>query len=425
MVINAAFLLLDVIYMYSSILSKQHIELMRKRKADMNKKIIILSIGLAYAFNSGNSFAVQVSGDSLNIQSNNGDNNAQDYVSTTSTSSYLTQNAVTTDGYQTYENNSLIQQGSDTTSSYLQTRAKRFDIVNGQITGNNGSELNQVVNSTESTTSISSRWSDTNGFSSLYQQNNSSSSMMNSDSNFDTNSYTYVNQVSNSINAHIAMTASSNGATSSLDIDSALGIQIGGALSVSGSTATNGITNTGSISTSSLTTSGNTSVGGDLSVTGNTTINGNLTIGGTTTFTGASTFANGLTVSGSVASFQSGASVSGGDLNMNSNRITNVAAGVSGTDAVNLNQLNAVSGQINDMSQKSYAGTASVAAIAGIPALQSDKNFNVGLGYGNFRGEDAIAIGGNARLTDTVSLKAAFASSRSEVTSSFGVGIAF
>ena len=411
--------------MYSSTLAKQHIELIRKRKAYMNKKIIILSIGLAYAINSGSSFAAPVTGDFLSISSNNGVNSAQDYVSTNSTSSYLTQNAVTSDGYQTYENNSLIQQGSDTTSSYLQTRAKRYDILNGQITGSNGSELYQSVNTTESTTSISSQWADTNGSSSLYQQNNSSSSMMNSSSNFNTNSYTYVNQVSNSTNAHIAMTASSNGVSNFIDIDSALGTSIGGALSVSGLTATNGITNTGSISTSSLITSGNTDIGGNLSVTGNTSINGNLTIGGTTTFTETPTFANGLTVSGGVASFQSGANVSGGNLNMNSNRITNVAAGVSGTDAVNLNQLNAVSDQINDMSQKSYAGTASVAAIAGIPALQSDKNFNVGLGYGNFRGEDAIALGGNARLTDTVSLKAAFASSRSEVTSSVGLGIAF
>ena len=79
------------------------------------------------------------------------------------------------------------------------------------------------------------------------------------------------------------------------------------------------------ISVTSITTSGAVTVGGDLGVTGATTLGSTLNV------TGATTLGD-LTTSGT-ATFNNGAS-------MNNQKITGVATGVDGTDAVNVNQLN-------------------------------------------------------------------------------------
>ena len=105
-------------------------------------------------------------------------------------------------------------------------------------------------------------------------------------------------------------------------------------------------------------------------------------------------------------------------LNMESNRITNLAPGISGTDAVNLNQLN------NGL-KLSYQGVAGVAALNGIPVVPSDKKFSIGVGVGNYQGQSALAVGGNVRFSDTVVGKFGLGVSDSNVTSSAGVGIAF
>jgi hypothetical protein len=105
-------------------------------------------------------------------------------------------------------------------------------------------------------------------------------------------------------------------------------------------------------------------------------------------------------------------------LNMENNRITNLSPGISGNDAVNLNQLN--SGL-----KLSYQGIAGVAALNGIPSVPSDKKFNIGLGVGNYEGQSAVALGGNVRFTDKVAGKFGLGISGGNVTSSAGVGIAF
>lgn len=105
-------------------------------------------------------------------------------------------------------------------------------------------------------------------------------------------------------------------------------------------------------------------------------------------------------------------------LNMENNRITNLSPGISGNDAVNLNQLN--SGL-----KLSYQGIAGVAALNGIPSVPSDKKFNIGLGVGNYEGQSAVALGGNIRFTDKVAGKFGLGISGGNVTSSAGVGIAF
>jgi hypothetical protein len=272
---------------------------------------------------------------------------------------YITQGVIKTDGNLTYNNGSAINQSASLTSSNINLSASLYNITTGAY----------------------------------------------SRSMIDINP----NAIDISGNTNLLYDLSVFGLSSTHGLDNTNGLD----------NNNSGITNVGAVSgVTTLATSSNASVGGDLSVSGNTVLTGNLTVAGTTTFSSTPTYSNGLTVTSGVASFQGGASVSGGNLNMNNNRVTNVGAGVSGTDAVNMDQL-------NNVSQKAYAGTANVAAIAGIPALQSDKHFNLGIGYGNYQGANAFALGGNVRLSENIVAKASFGISNTDVTSSVGMGIAF
>ncbi|QPB43746.1 YadA family autotransporter adhesin [Rodentibacter haemolyticus] len=83
----------------------------------------------------------------------------------------------------------------------------------------------------------------------------------------------------------------------------------------------------------------------------------------------------------------------------NERRITNVAHGVKGTDAVNVNQLNEVKRDIRKTDKKLRAGIAGVTAMANIPQVTQAGANLVGVGVGNFKGENAIAVG-YSKLTD-------------------------
>jgi hypothetical protein len=93
-------------------------------------------------------------------------------------------------------------------------------------------------------------------------------------------------------------------------------------------------------------------------------------------------------------------------------RVTGVADGDSRFDAVNYGQL-----------KETYGGIASVAAMANIPAINPGKDYSIGLGYGNFEGENAFALGGAARLTDNVSVQASVG--HSDDNHSIGAGVGF
>ena len=80
-------------------------------------------------------------------------------------------------------------------------------------------------------------------------------------------------------------------------------------------------------------------------------------------------------------------------LNNGGNRITNVAPGEGGTDAVNVNQLNALKGDINHVGKKAYAGVAGAIAQGSIPQVTRPGATGVGIGGGYYGGESAVAIG--------------------------------
>jgi hypothetical protein len=130
-----------------------------------------------------------------------------------------------------------------------------------------------------------------------------------------------------------------------------------------------------------------------------------LTINQTSTVLTGGTNSTSLTLNDAGATFAN--TTTGGPA-----RVTGVADGTTRFDAVNFGQLTEV-----------YGGIASVAAMANIPAPAPGKNFSIGLGYGNFEGESAFALGGAARLTDNVSVQAS--AGRSDDNHSFGAGVGF
>ena len=95
-------------------------------------------------------------------------------------------------------------------------------------------------------------------------------------------------------------------------------------------------------------------------------------------------------------------------------RVTGVANGTSEFDAVNYGQL-----------RESNAGIASVAAMANIPGLAEGRTFALGLGYGHFEGENALAFGGVARLDDYTSVQMSIGHSGASNTVAAGVGISW
>lgn len=95
-------------------------------------------------------------------------------------------------------------------------------------------------------------------------------------------------------------------------------------------------------------------------------------------------------------------------------RVTGVAAGSTTFDAVNFGQL-----------RETKAGVASVAAMANMPGLPAGKNYSIGLGFGNFEGESAVAFGGIARMNEYVTLQASVGHSNEASSVGGGVGISW
>lgn len=99
-----------------------------------------------------------------------------------------------------------------------------------------------------------------------------------------------------------------------------------------------------------------------------------------------------------------------GDVNINENginaggkRITNVAPGKDGTDAVNVNQLKYVAGnisnQINNVDKGLRAGIAGALASGGLYHVTTPGKSMVSVGAGAYRGQNALAVG-YSRLSD-------------------------
>jgi trimeric autotransporter adhesin len=72
--------------------------------------------------------------------------------------------------------------------------------------------------------------------------------------------------------------------------------------------------------------------------------------------------------------------------------IHNVAPGVAGTDAVNVDQLKGVQNSINGVARKAYAGVASAIAMESAPYVPGKVTYAAGAGYYQNQGAVGIAL---------------------------------
>jgi autotransporter adhesin len=107
----------------------------------------------------------------------------------------------------------------------------------------------------------------------------------------------------------------------------------------------------------------------------------------------------------------------------NERRLTNVAPGVNPTDAVNVSQLSAVQGSVNNVARKAYAGVAGATALTMIPDVDLGKTIAVGVGAAGYQGYGAVALGFTARLTNNVKIKGGV--SNSSAGYSVGGGVSY
>ncbi|ODS34368.1 MAG: hypothetical protein SCARUB_00499 [Candidatus Scalindua rubra] len=77
-------------------------------------------------------------------------------------------------------------------------------------------------------------------------------------------------------------------------------------------------------------------------------------------------------------------------------RVTGVADGTTDFDAVNFRHLRKLDAKIDNVATDAFSGIASAAALAGIPEPAPGKRISLGVGYANYKGENAVAFGGKA-----------------------------
>ncbi|MBN3723457.1 YadA-like family protein [Burkholderia sp. Ac-20379] len=127
---------------------------------------------------------------------------------------------------------------------------------------------------------------------------------------------------------------------------------------------------------------------------------------------------------GSVASEANTVSVGAAD---SERRIVHVADGVNSTDAVNKGQLDraigGVRGQINDLSKNAYSGIAAATALTMIPGVDPGKNLSFGVAGASYKGYQAVALGGEARITENLKIRAGVGLASGGNT--FGVGASY
>jgi trimeric autotransporter adhesin len=96
-------------------------------------------------------------------------------------------------------------------------------------------------------------------------------------------------------------------------------------------------------------------------------------------------------------------------------RVTGVADGKNKHDAVN-------KGQLDEVDSRANAGVAAAVALAGIPSPAAGKQYSVGVGWGNYEGENAFALGGKAQVTPEFQLSAGWGYSNEGNAFNIGAG---
>lgn len=128
----------------------------------------------------------------------------------------------------------------------------------------------------------------------------------------------------------------------------------------------------------------------------NASLNKNLDLSNDGSITTGNTVVNNNGISITNDSSQT-VSLTNNGLNNGGNRITNVARGINGTDAVNVDQLNdatsGIYGRIDNLDKDYRAGVAGNAAMVNIPQVTRPGANLLGIGLGHHKGESAVAVG--------------------------------
>ncbi|WP_230469058.1 MULTISPECIES: YadA-like family protein [Burkholderia] len=148
---------------------------------------------------------------------------------------------------------------------------------------------------------------------------------------------------------------------------------------------------------------------------------GAVAIGQGASATGSNSVALGA---GSVASDDNTVSI--GSLG-NERTLSNVKDGFNASDAATKGQLDravgGLQGQINDVSKNAYSGIAAATALTMIPGVDPGKTLSFGVGGATYKGYQAVAFGGEARITQNLKMKAGVGLSSGGNT--VGVGAAY
>lgn len=136
-----------------------------------------------------------------------------------------------------------------------------------------------------------------------------------------------------------------------------------------------------------------------ISNNGTLNINGGNNIQTTVTSTGAVQVGLKDDINVKSITVNGGGSITKDGINAGGNRITNVAEGVNGTDAVNVNQLNRVSQNINKVASDAASGTAAAMAVGTLGQAWEPGSSTVSVAGSVYDGKAGWAIGGS-NMTD-------------------------
>ncbi|MCC8397571.1 YadA-like family protein [Paraburkholderia sp. MMS20-SJTR3] len=135
------------------------------------------------------------------------------------------------------------------------------------------------------------------------------------------------------------------------------------------------------------------------------------------------TVVNGL---GGGAALNSDGSVTGPSYHLSGGNYSNVGDALTGLDEriTGLdNRVNAADAAINDVAKGAYSGVAAATALTMIPDVDRDKTLSLGIGAGTYKGYQALAIGGTARITQNIKMRAGLGYSSGGTTA--GVGASY
>ena len=200
-----------------------------------------------------------------------------------------------------------------------------------------------------------------------------------------------------------------------------------------GGTATTNIGTGGGNTNIGAAASVNTITGTTNTIQGTTNNLGTLGAGGTATPT-TNNIGNALSTNNilgattnigtnSASAVNIGSTTGNSTVNFNGNRLQGVAAGINGTDAVNMNQYNALQNSMNTNVNNLKYGVAGVAAASNIPGLNKDQDFNIGMGVGGYQGYGAMAVGANMRVYDNITVKVSGSTGGGQTSGGLGLSI--